>query len=78
MAEQPVSVVLRDEVAEAVRREAARTGRTEIEVVEEAVRRLVSPSVFDRLWERSSLTEGEAMTIANEEIRAHRAQRLAG
>jgi hypothetical protein len=78
MARQPVSVVLNDEIANAVRREATRTGKTETEVVESAIRRLVAPSVLDRLWERATLTGDEAMTIANEEIKAHRDKKLAG
>lgn len=70
-------MVLPKEVADVVRREATRTGRTDAEVVELAVRRLVAPSVLDRLWERSTLNEDEAMTLAVEEQRALRAQRQA-
>ena len=70
-------MVLPEEVADVVRREATRTGRTDAEVVELAVRRLVAPSVLDRLWERSTLNEDEAMTLAVEEQRALRAQRQA-
>ncbi len=78
MSSKPVSVVLHDDVADAIRREASRTGRTETEVVEIAVRRLVAPSVLDRLWESATLSEDEAMTIAIEETRAARAERHAG
>jgi hypothetical protein len=46
--------------------------------VESAIRRLVAPSVLDRLWERATLTGDEAMTIANEEIKAHRDEKRAG
>lgn len=74
MTARSVSVVLPEEVADVVRREATRTGRTDAEVVELAVRRLVAPSVLDRLWERSTLNEDEAMTLAVEEQRALRAQ----
>ena len=77
MTARSVSVVLPKEVADVVRREATRTGRTDAEVVELAVRRLVAPSVLDRLWERSTLNEDEAMTLAVEEQRALRAQRQA-
>jgi Ribbon-helix-helix protein, copG family len=78
MSSQPVSVALRDDVADAIRREASRTGRTETEVVEVAVRRLVAPSVLDRLWKSATLSEDEAMTIAIEETRAARAERHTG
>ena len=73
MAGAPVRVELSDDVAEVVRREASRTGRSEAEVVELAVRRLVAPSILDRLWERAELTEDEATAIAIEEVNAHRA-----
>jgi len=75
---EPVSVVLEDEIADAVRREAARTGRTEAEVVETALRRHMAPSIIDRLQERATLEEDEAMAIAVEEVRALRAERRAG
>ena len=75
MSAEPVSVVLYDDIADVVRREAARTGKTEAEVVELAVHRLVKPSVFDRLWERATLDEDEALAIAVEETRAARAAR---
>ena len=72
---EPVRVELSDDVAEAVRRVANRTGRSEAEVVELAVRRFVLPSILDRLWGRATLTEDEAMAIAVEEVRAMRTGR---
>jgi hypothetical protein len=78
MAAEPVNVVLRDKVAEVVRREALRTGRTESEVVELAIHRLVAPSILDRLWDRATLTEDAASTIAIDEVQLHRDERRAG
>jgi hypothetical protein len=72
------TVALSGEIADAVRAEAARTGRTDAEVVEVAVRRFLGPSILDQLWARSELTDDEAMAIALGEIRAHRAERRAG
>ncbi len=72
---EPVRVELSDEVAEAVRREADRTGKSEAEVVELAERRFVAPCILERLWDRATLTEEEAMAIAVEEVRAARAAR---
>ncbi|MFN0090608.1 MAG: hypothetical protein ACKVWR_10140 [Acidimicrobiales bacterium] len=43
-------VELSDDVAEAVRSVANRTGRSEVEVVELLVRHFVAPSILDRLW----------------------------
>ena len=77
MAGTPVRVELSDDVADVVRREASRTGRSEAEVVELAVKRLVAPSILDRLWDRAELTQGEAMAIAVEEVNAARAERNA-
>ncbi len=75
MAGAPVRVELGEEVAEVVPCESSRTGRTEPEVVELAVRRLVAPSILDRVWERAELTEdeAEATAIAVEEVNADRA-----
>lgn len=72
------TVKLDDDVLTAVRLEAARSGRSEDEVVEAAVRRYVGPSVLDRLAERNRLEEDEAMVIALEEIGARRRERRGG
>lgn len=66
------TVKLDDEVLDALRREAARSGRSEDDLVEAAVRRFIGPSVLDRLWERNRLDEYEAMAIALDEVAAHR------
>ena len=75
MSSEPISVVLHDDLADVVRREASRTGKTEAEIVELAVQRLALPPILDRLWERATLSEDEATAIAVEETRAVRAQR---
>jgi Arc/MetJ family transcription regulator len=72
------TVKLDDDVLAAVRLEAVRSGRSENEVVEAAVRRYVGPTVLDRLTERNRLDEDEAMAIALEEVAAHRRERLSG
>ena len=74
---EPISVVLHDDLADVVRREAARTGKTEAEIVERAVQRLALPPILDRLWDRATLSEDEAMALAVEETRAVRARRRA-
>ena len=75
MSSEPISVVLHDDLADVVRREASRTGRTEAESVELAGQRLPLPPILDRLWERATLSEDEALAVAVEETRAVRAQR---
>ena len=74
---EPISVVLHDDLADVVRREASRIGRTETEIAELAVQRLALHPILDRLWERATLSEDDAMAIAVEETRAVRAQRRA-
>lgn len=78
MAKSAATVRLDDEVLDAVRQEAARSGRSEDQVVEAAVRRYLGPSVLDRLRERNRLGGDEAMEIAREEIAAHRRERHTG
>lgn len=73
-----VTVKLDDEVVDAVRLEAARTGRPEDQVIEAAVRRYLGPSVLDQLRERNRLDEDEAMAMAIEEVAAHRRERRSG
>ena len=78
MAKSEATLRLDDEVLDAVRQEAARSGRSEDQVVEAAVRRYIGPSVLDRLRERNRLGEDEAMDIAREEIASHRRERRTG
>lgn len=78
MTKSPATVRLDDEVLDAVRQEAARSGRSEDQVVEAAVRRYIGPSVLDRLRDRNRLGEDETMDLAREEIAAHRRERRTG
>ena len=57
----------------AVRVKAARTGRRDSDVIEEALRRDLGFDLLDRVWERADLDEDEAMTIAVEA--QHKARR---
>lgn len=51
-------------VLRAIKVRAARTGKGESEVIEEAVRRDLGLDLMDRLWARNNLSEGEAMDLA--------------
>lgn len=53
-------------VLRAVRVRAARTGKGDSEVIEEALRRELGFDLLDRLWERADMSEEEAMTLALE------------
>jgi predicted transcriptional regulator len=70
-----VTLELDDDVVEALRDAAARSGRPSEEIVSAAVRRYVGPSVLDRLWARNHMDEDEAMQLALDEIRAMREER---
>ena len=75
MPKSAATVRMDDEVLTAVRLEAARSGRSEDEVVEAAVRRYIGPSVLDRLRERNHLGGADAMEMAVEEVAARRQER---
>jgi hypothetical protein len=61
------TVTLEEHVLRAVRIKAARTGRRDSEVIEEALRRDLGLDVLERIWESADLDEDEAMHIAVEE-----------
>lgn len=50
----------------AVRVRAARSGKGDSEVIEDAVRRSLGLDLFERMWERSDLSDDEAMRLALE------------
>jgi hypothetical protein len=60
------TVTLDEEVLRAVKVRAARTGKGDSEVIEEAVRRHLGLDLLGRLWSRNTLTEGEATDLAVE------------
>ena len=53
-------------VLRAVRVRAARSGRGDSEVIEDAVRRELGLDLFERMWARHDLPEDEAMELAIE------------
>ena len=53
-------------VLRAVKVRAARLGRGDSEVIEEAVRRQLGLDLFQALWDRADLTEEEAAALAVE------------
>jgi hypothetical protein len=63
-----------DEAPDVDRTEAERFGLAKAEV--DAVRKDPGPSLLDRLSERNRIDDAEAMTIALEEIAAHREARM--
>ena len=66
MAKARTTVTLDERVLRAVRIKAARTGRRDSDVIEEALRRELGLELLDRIWETSDLDEDEAMQLAVE------------
>ncbi|MFN8185445.1 MAG: ribbon-helix-helix protein, CopG family [Gaiellales bacterium] len=62
-------------VLRAVKVRAARTGRGDSEVIEEALRRELGLDLLEALWERADLSEDEAVSLAVEAQHATRRRR---
>jgi Ribbon-helix-helix protein, copG family len=66
MAKARTTVTLDEGVLRAVRVKAARTGRRDSDVIEEALRRDLGLDLVARLWEAADLPEDEASRLAVE------------
>jgi len=69
------TVTLDEDVLRAVKVKAARTGKRDSEVIEEALRKDLGFDLLERLWAKADLDEGEAMELALEAQRWAREQR---
>ena len=67
------TVYLEEHLLRAVRITAARTGKRDYQVFEEALRAYLGLELLERVGKRSSLTEDQAMELAYREI--HRSRR---
>jgi hypothetical protein len=72
MAKLRTTLTVDEEVLRAVKIKAARTGKGDSEVIEEALRRDLGLDVLERLWAASDLGPDEAMDLALEAQRAAR------
>jgi hypothetical protein len=63
------------EVMRAVKVQAARRGKSDSEVIEEAVRRDLGLELLERLWARNQMSEEDAMALALEAQRWARSKR---
>ena len=76
MAKVRTTLTIDDEVLRAVKLRAAQSGRGDSEVIEESLRRDLGLDLFERLWNRETLPEDEAMALALEAQKsARRAKR---
>lgn len=75
MSKTRTTLTIDEEVLRAVKIKAARTGKGESQVIEEALRRDLGLDLLDRLWEGQILSESEAMDLALEAQKAARRSR---
>lgn len=66
MTKTRTTLTIDEEVLRAVKVRAARTGKGESEVIEEAVRRDLGLDLMERLWTRNDMAEEDAMELALE------------
>jgi len=66
MSKVRTTLTIDDSVMRAVRLRAARSGRGESNVIEEALRRELGLDLLERLWEHNDLAEQEAVALAVE------------
>jgi Ribbon-helix-helix protein, copG family len=66
MAKLRTTVTLDERTLRAVRVKAARTGRRDSDVIEEALRRDLGLDLLERVWESADLGEDEAIELAVE------------
>ena len=64
MAKARTTVTLDEKVLRAVRVKAARSGRRDSDVIEEALRRDLGLDLLERVWETADLDEDEALRLA--------------
>jgi hypothetical protein len=75
MARAKTTVYLDPAVLRAMRVQAARTGRRDSDVVEDALREYLGLGLLERIWEKADLSEDEALELAYDELHAMRAER---
>ncbi len=74
MTKTRTTLTIEEDVLRAVKVRAARTGKGESQVIEEAIRRDLGLDLLDRLWARNDMTEDEAMALAIEAQQATRSK----
>lgn len=75
MAKARTTLTIDEEVLRAVKVRAARTGKGDSEVIEEALRRDLGFDLLDRIWAKNDMPEGEAMALALEAQHVSRSHR---
>jgi len=66
MAKVRTTLTVEEDVLRAVKVKAARSGKGDSQVIEEALRRDLGLDLLERLWERNRLPEQDALALAVE------------
>jgi Ribbon-helix-helix protein, copG family len=66
MSKVRTTLTIEESVLRAVKIRAARTGRGDSEVIEDALRRDLGMDLLERMWERNEFHERDAMELAVE------------
>ncbi|MGH2952785.1 MAG: CopG family transcriptional regulator [Solirubrobacterales bacterium] len=66
MSKVRTTLTIDESVLRAVKVRAARSGRGDSEVIEDAVRRDLGLDVLERIWQRTELSEPEALDLSVE------------
>jgi hypothetical protein len=66
MAKVRTTLTIDDAVLRAVKVRAARTGKGDSEVIEDALRRELGLDLLERLWQSNDIREDEALALATE------------
>lgn len=72
MVKKKTTVYLEDDVLRGARIMAARTGKKDYEVLEDALRSYLGMEVLDRAWANADLDDEEALRLAVEEVHRFR------
>lgn len=72
MARAKTTVYLDAELLKAARVTAARLGKKDYEIFEDALRSYLGIDVLERVWRNANLREEEALDLAYKELRASR------
>ncbi|MGH2371915.1 MAG: hypothetical protein ACRDIC_00345 [bacterium] len=72
MAKKKTTVYIEEDLLKAAKIAAARAGKKEYQVFEDALRQYLGLGVVERIWRRGSLSEGQALRLAYKELHAAR------
>ena len=72
MAKKKTTVYLEEDVLRSARVMAARTGKKDYEVLEDALRAYLGMEVLGRVWASADMDEGEALRLAVDEVHRFR------